>query len=235
MGCKGILVGVAAVALAGCVLDRHVAGAPADAGPPDGSGGDGDGDGGEGGADAGGTGLHAVIGERPEVTGNCSALDDRAEMLDRFDPPVQEMDVRAGWDFDTDADSYDDPSYGFDPSWPGADSGRFSLRFHGRLGLPAGPHCLSIDIGATGTDIIGGRNACGQIYLAGASAPLAETGYGADGDATGCVTVGDGGTEVDVVFWYFNIFEQAILHVRHCAGAACSPDQPIGVGLVTPL
>lgn len=51
-------------------------------------------------------GLRAIIGERPEVTGSCGALDDRAEMLDRFDPVVQAQDVTAGWDFDTDADSY---------------------------------------------------------------------------------------------------------------------------------
>ncbi len=223
--------------LAGCVLDEHIAAPPVDAGASAPDGADLDPDGGGGGSDAGFAGLHAMIGERPEGTGNCSALDDRTEMLDRFDPPVREQDVEAGWDFDTSADSYDDPTFGFDPNWDGSESGRFSLRFHGRIALPAGENCLSIDIGATGTGIIDGRNACGQLYLGGAAAPLAETGYGAASTdaATGCATVGAGGAELDIVFWYFNIFEQAILHVRQCAGTDCTPDQPIAAGMVTPL
>jgi hypothetical protein len=234
VGCKGIL--AATVALSGCVLDPHVADPPIDAGGAAADGADpADADPATS-PDAGFAGLHAIIGERPEGTGNCSAVDDRTEMLDRFDPPVREQDVAAGWEFDTGADSYDDPSYGFEPNWPAAESGRFSLRFHGRIALPAGSHCLSIDIGATGTGIIDGRNACGQLYLGGAAAPLAETGYGAEADAqVGCATVGAAGVELDIVFWYFNIFEQAILRVRHCAGASCAPDQPIAADLVTPL
>jgi hypothetical protein len=223
------------IACGGCRIGEYIAPPPPDAG------GSGDGDGGDL-ADAappdapGATGLHAIIGERPEWTGSCDALDDRAELEDRFDPAVQEQDVVAGWEFDTGADSYDDATYNFEPAWPTAESGRFSVRFTGRIRLDPGPHCFSIDIGATGTDIVGGKNACGQIWLGEA---VAETGYLAAtaGPATVCVDVapeGDGAETIDIVFWYFNIFEQAKLVVRQCAGDACAPDQPIAAADVSP-
>ena len=159
-------------------------------------------------------GLHAIIGERPEVTGTCGSLDDRAEMQDRFDPPVHEQDVVAGWEFDTGADDYKDPSYGFSPNWPTSESGRFSVRFTGTIDLPAGNHCFSIDIGATGTGIIDGKNMCAQIYV-GTGDAIAETGYQAAtaGPAMGCVDL-TGPAAFDIVFWYFNILEQAKLVVR---------------------
>jgi hypothetical protein len=226
---------LAAIALiaCGCRIGEHIAERPPDAGGTGTVDGGGDVDGAP--PDApGAIGLHAVIGERPEWTGSCDALDDFVEMTDRFDPPVQEQDVVAGWEFDTGADSYDDASYGFDPPWPTAQSGRFSVRFRGRIRLTAGTHCFSIDIGATGTDIVGGKNACGQIWLGDA---VAETGYAAAtaGPATVCVDVAaDGAEDVDIVFWYFNILEQAKLQVRRCAGAACTPDQPIAAEDVSP-
>jgi hypothetical protein len=123
-------------------------------------------------------GLTAAIGHIAESTGSCDALDDFAEMSARFEPPVQAQDVYAGWEFDTDADSYGDPSYGFQPAWPSADNAPFGVRYRGRMRLTHDTHCFSIDIGATGTDIINGRNACGQIYIGLAAppvAPLAET------------------------------------------------------------
>jgi hypothetical protein len=183
------------------------------------------------------TGLHATIGERPEGTGSCGFLDDRAEMMDRFNPALQEQDVTAGWEFDTGADSYADPSYGFMPAWPSAQSGRFSVRFSGTITLEAGPHCFSIDIGATGTDIIGGKNECGQLWLGTGTSASAETGFEAatSGPATTCLDVSTAGpTDLVIVFWYFNIFEQAKLQVRHCAGAACTPDQPLSVTSLQP-
>lgn len=189
-------------------------------------------------APPGPSGLTTIIGERPEVTGSCGALDDRAEMTGRFDPVVQQAEVTAGWDFDTDADSYNDATYGFMPNWPSAQSGRFSVRFHGNVVLDAGMHCFSVDIGATGTDIINGRNGCGQVWLAGANTATAETGFEAatSGVATGCIDVTTAGpTELDVVFWYFNIFERAKLHVRHCAGASCTPAEPLSAMQLQPL
>lgn len=217
----------------GCRIGEYIAPPPIDAG---GTGAVDSGDGADGAPPdaASAIGLHAIIGERPEWTGSCDALDDRPEMNDRFDPAVMEQDVVAGWEFDTGADSYDDASYGFDPPWPGAESGRFSVRFRGTIRLTAGTHCFSIDIGATGTDIIGGKNACGQIWIGDA---VAETGYLAAtaGAATVCVDVAeDGAEDLDIVFWYFNIFEQAKLVVRRCAGPACTPDQPIAAGDVSP-
>jgi hypothetical protein len=198
---------------AGCRIGEHIADAPIDgaaAQDPDAAGED-------AGVDAQNMfhGLHAIIGERPEVTGSCNALDDRAEMEGRFDPPVQEQDITAGWEFDTGADSYDDPSYGFTPSWPeAAQSGRFSVRYTGTIDLPPGNHCFSIDIGATGTGIIDGKNMCAQLYVGSGNA-IAETGYQATtaGVAEGCVDV-TGPTAFDIVFWYFNILEQAKLVVR---------------------
>jgi hypothetical protein len=178
-------------------------------------------------------GLTATIGDRPEWTGSCDWLDDFDEMIGRFDGSTQVMDVWAGWEFDTDADSYDDPSYGFQPGWPSAQSGRFSVRFNGRIRLAAdGTHCFSIDVGATGTDIIGGKNMCAQIYVDGrpGGAWLAETGYGADSvDAdVGCVDLPAGDVPLDIVFWYFNVLERAQLTVRACTGAApCAPDRPL--------
>jgi hypothetical protein len=185
-------------------------------------------------------GLHAAIGQRPEWTGTCKTLPDYPTMMTLFATPVQQQDVDAGWEFDTAADSYSDPSYGFDPSWPtAAPAERFSVRFRGTIHLAAGTHCFSIDIGATGTDIITGKNACGQVYAGDAQPPaLAETGYEAktSGPATGCIDVAaDKNVELDIVFWYFNIFEQAKLLVRHCAGAACTPDQPLSVPDLAPL
>ena len=162
-------------------------------------------------------GLHATIGEQPVGTGTCKSLAGYTMMMDRFDPPVMDQDVVAGWDFDTGADSYNDPSYGFEPNWPSAKWGNFSVRFRGSVKLAAGTHCFSIDIGATGTDIFTSTNGCGQIYVGDAQgAAIAETGFEAAtaGPATGCVTLTtDAAPELDIVFWYFNILEQAILHV----------------------
>ena len=124
------------------------------------------------------------------------------------------------------------------PNWPMAQSGRFSVRFHGNVVLDAGMHCFSIDIGATGTDIINGRNGCGQVWLAGANTATAETGFEAAtaGVATGCINVATTApTELDIVFWYFNIFERAKLHVRHCAGASCTPAEPLSAMQLQPL
>lgn len=198
----------------GCRIGEHIAGPPVDAG------GDDDVTDVDAGDDPDGSntfhGLHAIIGERPEWTGSCDALDDRAEMADRFDPVVQAQDVTAGWEFDTSADSYNDPTYGFAPNWPSAESGRFSLRFTGTIDLAAGHHCFSIDVGATGTGIVDGKNMCAQIY-AGTGNAIAETGYVAAtaGAATGCIDVAeDAAVPLDIVFWYFNIFEQAKLVVR---------------------
>lgn len=198
----------------GCRIGEHIAGPPVDGGADD------DDVTVDAGDDLDGSnafhGLHAIIGERPEWTGSCDALDDRAEMNDRFDPVVHEQDVTAGWEFDTSADDYDDPTYGFAPNWPSAESGRFSLRFTGTIDLTAGHHCFSIDVGATGTGIVDGKNMCAQIY-AGTGDAIAETGYLAAtaGVATGCIDVDtDGPVPLDIVFWYFNIFEQAKLVVR---------------------
>ena len=131
-------------------------------------------------------GLLAIIGDRPEVTGSCDALTDYAEMAGHFTGATR-MPVSAGWDFDTDADAYNDPSYGFQPNWASDPSERFSVRFTGKLNLTAaGMHCFSIDIGATGTGIVTGKNACGQVYVnAGtgsgqATRRLIETGYMAE-------------------------------------------------------
>lgn len=222
------------VVLSACRLGEHIAEPPID-----GAGTGGDDAAGDAAidADVGPHGLHAMIGQRPEVTGSCNALDDHTEMVGRFEPPMQAQDVTAGWDFDTDADSYMDPSYGFDPAWPTAQSGRFSLRFHGHIALDAGHHCFSIDIGATGTDIVNGKNACGQIWLAAGTTAAAETGYDAatSGPATGCIDVAaPASIELDLVFWYFNVLERARLHVRHCAGAGCTPDQPLSAMTMTP-
>ena len=179
-------------------------------------------------------GLHAVIGARPPwLQGSCDHLSDYAEMETRYATPVQEHDVRAGWEFDTDANSYDDPSYGFDPSWPMAQANEFTVRFAGRIQLAAGPHCFSVDIGATGTGIIDGKNACGQVYVGVGAAPmkaLAETGYGAASvDArVGCVDVATAGAaQLDIVYWYSDANMRAKLQVRHCAGAACTPGEMI--------
>jgi hypothetical protein len=213
---------VAAILLCGCRIGEHIAEAPLDAEPPGPDGAPPD----AGPPDAARPGLHAIIGERPEWTGTCASLDDRAEMEDRFDPPVRSQDMVAGWEFDTAADDYDDATYGFDPAWPGSESGRFSLRLRGDLTI-AGPHCFSIDVGATGTDIIGGKNMCGQIWLGDA---VAETGYESSNTPVVCADA----TQLDIVFWYFNIFEQAQLTIRHCVGEACTPDQPLLATEVTP-
>jgi hypothetical protein len=182
-------------------------------------------------------GMHAAIGDRPEWTGTCKTLPDYATMTSHFATPQQEQDVVAGWEFDTDADAYSDPSYGFEPAWPvAAAAERFSVRFRATVHLAAGAHCFSIDTGATGTDIINGKNECGQVWAG--TAKVAETGYEAAtaGPATGCIDQpSDGGVELDVVFWYFNIFERAKLVVRHCAGASCTPDQPLNVPDLVPL
>jgi hypothetical protein len=220
-----------------CRIGEHIADRPPDAG----GGGDDDDapivDGGDL-PDASPTpGLHAIIGEKPEWSGTCTSLDDRAEMEDRFDPPVQAQDVTAGWDFDTEADIYNDPSFHFAPNWTTAESGRFSVRFSGTIALEPGTHCFSIDIGATGTDIIGGKNACGQIWLGAATSASAETGYEAatSGPATGCIDIpADAPIDLAIVFWYFNILERAKLEVRHCMGAGCTPNEPLSAAWLTP-
>ena len=231
---------IGCVLVAGCRFGEHTAAPPVD-GAPSGSGVI---DGAPADPDAPENvfhGMRASIGDRPEWTGSCSAnVPDYATMTAHFASPKQEQDVDAGWDFDTGADSYSDPSYGFDPAWPTAAPGeRFSVRYRATIHVSAGAHCFSIDTGATGTDIIGGKNECGQIWLGpdGAPAKLAETGYQAQtaGPATGCVDQPTDGTlELDVVFWYFNIFEQATRHVRTCDGASCTPAQPLSVPALVP-
>ncbi len=189
-------------------------------------------------------GLLAVIGDRPEVTGSCNALDDHAEMAGHFTGATR-MNVSAGWEFDTDADAYNDPSYGFQPNWGSAPSERFSVRFTGKITLAtAGQQCFSVDVGATGTGLVTGKNMCAQVYLnAGTGAGqatqfLAETGYQAESAAANvaCVTLPAGEYPFDIVYWYFNVLERSKLTVRRCTGATapCTPDQPITPALVRP-
>lgn len=248
---RGVLLTLALCAA--CRFGEHHAQPPLDGAPPDGK------------ADASPDaeqnvfhGMHAVIGDTPQWTGSCSALAGYTMMSSHFAQPMQEADIDAGWDFDTSADSYTDPSYGFDPMWPSSAPGqRFSVRYRATMRLAAGHHCFSIDIGATGTDIITSGNQCGQIYVGVAGATpdtaIAETGYEAatSGPAIGCVDVPasaavettapdgsvtrGGGAELDVVYWYFNIFQQAVLHVRHCAGDGCTPADPLTVTALVPL
>jgi len=189
-------------------------------------------------------GLLATIGERPELTGSCGFMDDYAEMSDVFDPPVQQAQVRAGWDFETDADSYDDPSYGFDPAWPEAESGRFSLRFSGVFVVrESGRHCFAIDIGADGGTGLLDKNSCGQLYLGGGDGVdetlewFAEAGFAADAGADQrCEDLDAGEVSIDIVLRYFDVNETNRLHVRHCYGGAtdCDPDQPIVAADVHP-
>ena len=238
---KQTTVVIIATAVCGCRINEHHAQPPVD-GPSatvmiDAPGG---GDGGVPDADPNVLpGLRATIGEQPQWTGTCKSVGTYAMMNDRFDPAVDEQDVVAGWEFDSDADSYNDPSYVFDPNWSGTKyAGRFSVRFRGTIRLAAGTHCFSIDVGATGTDIIKGKNECGQIYVGDSGADaLAETGYEAktSGPGTGCIDLAaDGAPEIDIVFWYFNIFEHAHLQVRHCAGAGCTPDQALNLADLAP-
>jgi hypothetical protein len=214
------------VLIAGCRIGEHIASAPIDSGPdappPDAYVPD---------AEPPFQGLLATIGDVPQVTGSCNALDDYAEMTGHFASPVQEMPVDAGWEFDTSADTYNDATFGFDPNWSGAQFGAFSVRFRGTIELTAGAHCFSVDIGATGTDIITGQNGCGQLYIGANTVALAETGYDASSASawTACTTTPAGPIELDVVYWYFNIFNQARLVVRTCDGDACTPDQPLDV------
>jgi hypothetical protein len=183
-------------------------------------------------------GLIATIGERPEWSGTCNDLGDYAQMAGRFEGSERVMRVYAGWEFDTDANRYDDPSYGFQPNWPDAQSGRFSVRYRGLLHLSEdGQHCFRIDIGATGTGIVSGKNACGQVYVDAGPGPgqattrLIETGFeAASVDANeACLTLPAGAYPIDIVFWYFNVLERARLEVRYCAGGAgpCAPDTPL--------
>jgi hypothetical protein len=187
-------------------------------------------------------GMRVSVGDRPEWTGSCTMnVPDYSTMMSHFASPKQQQDEIAGWEFDTDADSYSDPSYGFAPPWPmAAPSERFSLRYRATIELAAGPHCFSIDTGATGTDIITGNNECGQIWLGavGAPAKLAEVGYQAasNGPATACMDQPTAGAaEIDLVFWYFNVLATAKLVVRQCDGASCTPDQPLSVPALAPL
>ncbi len=177
-------------------------------------------------------GLTAMIGERPEITGTCNSLDDRAEMESRFASPVRTLDVYAGWEFDTNADDYADPSYGFMPNWTESDSGRFSVRYRGQFNAAtAGIYCFNVDIGASGTDIFSGKNMCAQVYVGDGASFLVETGYEAEGPNAdeACIELAEGAHTFDIVFWYFNILEQAVLVVRHCRTDAgtCTPDAPI--------
>jgi hypothetical protein len=178
-------------------------------------------------------GLHAIIGDKP-FSGNCNDLDDYAEMETRFDEPAQEQDVTAGWHFETSANSYNDPEFGFAPNWTEADSGAFSVRFRGQIWLTAGEHCFTVDVGATGTNIVNGHNMCGQVYVGSAGPPtaaLVETGYNAtvDGAHTACTTVAaDGGYPIDIVLWLWEVnLWPAKLHALHCTGAGCTPSLPI--------
>ncbi len=187
-------------------------------------------------------GMRVTIGDRPEWTGSCTSnLPDYATMTGHFATAMQQEDADAGWEFDTSADSYSDPSYGFDPMWPmAAPAQRFSARYKATVHLSAGAHCFSIDIGASGTDIITSGNNCGQIWLGAEGSPskIAETGYQAQtaGVATGCIDQpADGTAELDVVFWYFNVLAQAKLALRECSGASCTPDTPLSVPDLVPL
>lgn len=223
-----------------------------DAGEPDAApcqpGVDTDGDGAEDCGEAGDTnpftdplifnGLTATIGDRPEVTGSCNALDDFAEMEGRFDNASNVMNVYAGWEFDTNADNYADPTYGFMPNWSSSQGGRFSVRFSGTIDLSGGAtHCFKIDVGATGTGIVTGKNMCAQVYVnAGTGSGqsntwLVETGYQAESSSANeaCVSLPAGAYSFDIVFWYFNVLEQAKLEVRICSTdqSACTPNRPI--------
>jgi hypothetical protein len=142
--------------------------------------------------------------------------------------------VSQGWSFDTSAHNFTNASYHWAP-WPTGSgyntwAGRFTANFDAKQ---AGTYCFSVDNGATGSDIISGRNACLSAWWKGSR--IAQTGYSTAGGSgasprTGCVNVTTPGlNQLDFTGrWHdANIWRNFRMQVKYCYGGAstCTPNQ----------
>jgi FAD/FMN-containing dehydrogenase len=167
--------------------------------------------------------------------GDCAYNDSWSEVQSVFSSSNVSKDWKttAGWTFDTSAHNFTNASYTWNP-WPvGTGYITWAARFTANFMAPqAGRYCFSVDNGATGSDIISGRNACLAAWWN--QSRITQTGYSTAGGSggsprTACVNVTTpGANQLDLVGrWHdANIWRNFRMQVKYCfgGGANCTPN-----------
>lgn len=144
--------------------------------------------------------------------------------------------IKEGWSFDTSAHNFTNASYTWSP-WPTGTgyitwAGRFTAMFNAEQ---PGTYCFSVDNGATGSDIVGGRNACLAAWWN--QQRIVQTGYSTAGGSgasprTGCVSVSSPGRyQLDFTGrWHdANVWRNFRMRTKYCytTGSSCVPNMDI--------
>jgi hypothetical protein len=178
-----------------------------------------------------------------DPAGDCAHIDTWSELENRWSSPTHNYWVRAGWEFDSSYHNFTRSTYTWNP-WPSGNGYlTWGARFSGRFNFtPIGTYCFSVDNGATGSDIVGGRNSCLNLWID--QTRRAQTGYSTAGGAgasprTGCVSITQPGwRRLDIGSRYHdaNLGRNFKMRLRYCrtTGTSCTPNLAIPQYLVEP-
>jgi len=174
------------------------------------------------------SGMYVRIDDDGVWSGTCNKADSWSEMKKNFGAD-QKQNMSAGWDYDSENHSYHTYTYEWSPNWPNSGGRSWEAMMSAKF-VPedSGRYCFSQDNGATGTGIISGWNACGQIWIN--KSRVAEVGYQSTNTPVGCVDL-TGGEAVRLDFYNrhhnANVSRSFKSKPRWCYGGAsnCSPSQ----------
>jgi FAD/FMN-containing dehydrogenase len=188
---------------------------------------------------------------RADPAGDCKYHDSWSELESVYSTAnaTEDFYLRSGWEFDASAGNqghnFVRNHYPWNP-WPDEGTGyvTWGARLSGNFNFnQTGTWCFSVNNGATGSDIIGGRNACLNLWVN--QARVAQTGYSTVGGSggsprTGCVSITTPGwRRLDVSGRYHdaNLGRNYRMQVRYCrtTGTSCTPNLPIPQSMVQPI
>ncbi|MGI9281508.1 MAG: FAD-binding protein [Endozoicomonas sp.] len=176
------------------------------------------------------SGMYARINDDGVISGTCSAAGSWDEMKGNFGAD-QQQHMRAGWAYETKNHSYHASSYNWNPEWPKNGDRSWEVMLSGEFTAEAsGRYCFSQDNGSTGSDIINGWNACGQVWVD--KNLTAEVGYKGANKSQGCVDLVKGQSiRLDIYNRHHNanLSRSFISRPQWCFGGSenCTPDRQL--------
>lgn len=174
------------------------------------------------------SGMYTRIDDDGIISGTCNVADSWDEMQSNFGTD-QEQPMRGGWNYDSENHSYHAGTFNWNPAWPNNGGTSWEAMMSAEFLVPeSGRYCFSQDIGATGTSIVTGRNACGQVWLN--KSIVAEVGFNSSNTPVGCVDL-DKNERYRLDFYNrhhnANVFRSFISRPKWCYGLNddCTPDR----------
>ena len=174
------------------------------------------------------SGMYVRIDDDGVWSGTCNKADSWSEMKGNFGAD-QKQNMSAGWDYDSENHSYHTYTYSWAPDWPNNGGRSWEAMMSAKF-VPedSGRYCFSQDNGATGTGIVSGWNACGQIWIN--KSRVVEVGYQSTNTPVGCIDLtADEPVRLDFYNRHhdWNVGRSFKSRPRWCFGAAgpCTPDR----------